>query len=32
MGGNVSLKILFVKSHLDFFPEKLGEVGDEHGE
>ena len=28
----MSLKIHFVESHLDFFPKKLGEVSDEHGE
>jgi len=28
----MSLKIHFLKSHLDFFPENLGEVRDEHGE
>ena len=32
MGCNVSLKIHFLESHLDFFPENLGEVSDEHGE
>ena len=32
MGCNVSLKIQFLESHLDFFPENLGEVSDEHGE
>ena len=26
------LKIHFLESHLDFFPENLGEVSDEHGE
>ena len=31
-GCNMSLKIHFLKSHLDFFPENLGEVRDEHGE
>jgi len=30
MGCNMSLKIHFLKSHLDFFPENLGEVSDEH--
>jgi hypothetical protein len=33
MGCNMSLKIQFLESHLDFFPpENLCEVGDEHGE
>jgi len=32
MGRNMSLKIHFLGSHLDFFPENLGEVNDEHGE
>ncbi|CAH1114358.1 unnamed protein product [Psylliodes chrysocephalus] len=32
MGINMSLKINFLHSHLDFFPENLGEVSDEHGE
>jgi len=32
MGCNMSLKIHFLESHLDFFPENLGEVTDEHGE
>ena len=32
MGCNMSLKIHFLESHLDFFPENLSEVGDEHGE
>ena len=32
MGNNMSLKINFLESHLDFFPENLGEVIDEHGE
>jgi len=26
------LKIRFLESHWDFFPENLGEVSDEHGE
>ena len=29
---NTSLKIHFLESNLDFFPENLGEVSDEHGE
>ena len=28
----MSLKIHFLESHLDFFPENLGEVSDEHDE
>jgi len=28
----MSLKIHFLESHLDFFPENLGEVSDEHCE
>ena len=32
MEGNISLKIHFLESQLDFFPENLGEVSDEHGE
>jgi polyhydroxyalkanoate synthesis regulator phasin len=32
MGCNMSLKIHFLELHLDFFPENLGEVSDEHGE
>jgi hypothetical protein len=28
----MSLKIHFLESHLDFFPESLCEVSDEHGE
>ena len=32
MGCNMSLKIPFLESHLDFFPENLGEVSDEHDE
>jgi len=32
MECNVSLKIHFLKSHLDFFPENLSEVSDEHNE
>jgi len=27
---NMSMKIHFLESHLDFFPENLGEVSDEH--
>ena len=29
---NMSLKIHFLHSHLDFFPETCGAVSDEHGE
>jgi len=32
MGCNMSLKIHFLESHLDFFPENLGEVSEKHGE
>lgn len=32
MRCNMSLKIHFLHSHLDFFPENLGAVSDEHGE
>ncbi|UYV84737.1 hypothetical protein LAZ67_X003258 [Cordylochernes scorpioides] len=32
LGGNMSLKIHFLHSHLDFFPDNLGAVSDEHGE
>ncbi|GBM49431.1 Acetylcholinesterase-1 [Araneus ventricosus] len=32
MGCNMSLKIHFLHSHLEFFPENLGSVSDEHGE
>ena len=32
MGCNVSLKIHFLESQLNFFPENLGAVSDEHGE
>jgi hypothetical protein len=32
MGCNMSLKIHFLESHVDFFPENLGKVSDEHGE
>ena len=31
MGCNMSLKIHFLDSHLDFFPENLGAVSEEHG-
>ncbi|UYV67048.1 unc-93, partial [Cordylochernes scorpioides] len=32
LGCNMSLKIHFLHSHLDFFPYNLGAVSDEHGE
>jgi len=32
IGCNMSLKIHFLHSHLDFFPENCGAVSDEHGE
>ncbi len=32
MKVNMSLKIHFLDSHLDFFPAKLGDVSDEQGE
>jgi hypothetical protein len=32
MGCNMPLKIHFLHSHLDFFPQNLGAVSDEHGE
>ena len=32
MEVNMSLKIHIPHSHLDFFPENLGAVSDEHGE
>ncbi|KAL4721288.1 hypothetical protein ACJJTC_014295 [Scirpophaga incertulas] len=32
LGCNMSLKIHFLHSHLDFFKENLGAVSDEHGE
>jgi hypothetical protein len=32
MKCNMSLKIHFLHSHLDFFPSNLGDVSDEHGE
>jgi hypothetical protein len=32
MGCNTSLKLRFLASHLDFFPENLGAISDEHGE
>ena len=32
LGCNMSLKVHFLKSHLDFFPENLGDFSKEHGE
>ncbi|GBM59799.1 hypothetical protein AVEN_14381-1 [Araneus ventricosus] len=32
MGCNMSLKIHFLHSHLEFFPENLGSASDERGE
>ena len=32
LGCNMSLKICFLHSHLDFFPENCGAVSDQHGE
>jgi len=32
MGCNMSLKIHFLESHLDFSPQNLGKVSDEHSE
>jgi hypothetical protein len=32
LGCNMSLKIHFLHSHLDFFPENCGAVSDKHGE
>lgn len=32
LGARMSLKIHFLHSHLNFFPENLGAVSDEHGE
>ena len=31
MGCNMSLKIHFLDSHLDFFPDSLGAVSEDHG-
>jgi hypothetical protein len=28
----VYMKVHFLQSHLDFFPQNFGEVSDEHGE
>lgn len=32
MGVRMSLKVHFLNSHLDFFPENCGDCSDEHGE
>jgi hypothetical protein len=32
LGCSMSLKMHFLDSHLDFFPQNLGNVSDEHGE
>ena len=32
MGCNMSIKIHFQQSHLDFFPDNLGQFSDEEGE
>lgn len=32
LGCNMSLKLHFLHSHLDFFPDNLGDYSDEHGE
>ena len=32
LGWNMSLKIHFLNSHLDFFPDNCGDVSDERGE
>jgi len=32
MGYHMSLKIQFLESHLNFFPESLGKISDKHGE
>jgi hypothetical protein len=32
LGCNMSLKIHFLHSHMDFFPENCGALSDEHGE
>lgn len=32
IGSTLSLKMHFLKSHIDFFPENLGAYSDEHGE
>ena len=32
LGSRMSLKLHFFHSHLDFFPDNLGDISDEHGE
>lgn len=32
LGATMSLKIHFLHSHLEFFPENCGDMSDEHGE
>ena len=32
MGARMSLKMHFLHSHLELFPENNGDVSDEHGE
>lgn len=32
LGCNMSIKLHFLDSHLDFFPDKLGDFSEEHGE
>lgn len=32
MGVNMSLKIHCLRNHIDFFPEDMGKITDEHGE
>ena len=32
LGARMSIKLHFLDSHLDFFPQNLGDVSDEHGE
>ena len=32
LGSRMSLKLHFLHSHLEFFPDNLGAVSDEHGE
>ena len=32
MGCNMSIKLHYLHSHLDFFPPNLGDVSEEHGE
>ena len=32
LGSRMSLKLHFFQAHLDFFPDNLGDISDEHGE